>query len=136
MKNLSESIMKNLKESSNKHKLKEEVDLSKQLDYKVIKAKKKEIRRALKEYFTKAGYEVLGVKDDRMSTFIVQVYLSKPEYDDIYIYIGTRFGEFRFNALQLVGTDTVDTDDLGKLNKLAKVASNINNSLNLLDIIR
>lgn len=128
--------IESINESSNKRKLKEDVDWSKQLDYKVIEAKTKEICNALKEYFTKAGYEVLSVKYKDLWVFRVQVYLSRPNLGEVGINVDTRFSEFKFTALQLADKNTISTDEIDGLNKLAQVASNINNSLNLLDIIR
>ena len=127
--------IENINESSNKRKLKEDVDWSKHLDDKVIEAREREICYALKEYFTKAGYEVLGVNYYASSVFRVQVYLSIPKYNDIDVYIGTGFSKFELNALNIV-CRSITIDELDKLNKLAEVASNINNSLNLLDIIK
>ena len=128
--------IESINESSNKHKLKEDVDWSKRLDDKVIEAREREICYALKEYFTKAGYEVLGVNYYASSVFRVQVYLSIPKYNDIDVYIGTGFSKFELNALNIVGKRSITIDELDKLNKLAEVASNINSSLNLLDIIK
>ena len=128
--------IENINESSNKRKLKEDADWSKHLDDKVIEAREREICYALKEYFTKAGYEVLGVNYYASSVFRVQVYLSIPKYDDIDVYIDTGFSKFELNALNLVGKRSTTIDELDKLNKLAEVASNINSSLNLLDIIK
>ena len=125
-----------INESSNKRKLKEDVDWSKHLDDKVIEAREREICYALKEYFTKAGYEVLGVNYYTSSVFTVQVYLSIPKYNDVDVYIDTGFSKFELNALNLVGNTAITIDELDKLNKLAEVASNINSSLNLLDIIK
>ena len=127
--------IENINESSNKHKLKEEVDWSKRLDDKVIEAREREICYALKEYFTEAGYEVLGVNYYASSVFRVQVYLSIPKYNDIDVYINTGFSEFELNALDII-CRSITIDELDKLNKLAEVASNINSSLNLLDIIK
>ena len=127
--------IESINESSNKRKLKEDVDWSKRLDDKVIEAREREICYALKEYFTKAGYEVLGVNHYASSVFRVQVYLSIPKYNDIDVYIDTGFSKFELNALNIVGK-AITIDELDKLNKLAEVASNINSSLNLLDIIK
>ena len=127
--------IESINESSNKRKLKEDVDWSKRLDDKVIEAREREICYALKEYFTKAGYEVLGVNYYASSVFRVQVYLSIPKYNDIDVYINTGFSKFELNALNIVGK-AITIDELDKLNKLAEVASNINSSLNLLDIIK
>ena len=127
--------IENINESSNKRKLKEEVDSSKRLDDEVIDAKEEEIFNALNEYFTEAGYEVLGVNYYASSVFRVQVYLSIPKYNDIDVYINTGFSEFELNALDII-CRSITIDELDKLNKLAEVASNINSSLNLLDIIK
>ena len=128
--------IESINESSNKRKLKEDVDWSKRLDDKVIEAREREICYALKEYFTKAGYEVLGVNYYASSVFRVQVYLSIPKYNDIDVYIDTGFSKFELNALNIVGKRSITIDELDKLNKLAEAASNINSSLNLLDIIK
>ena len=128
--------IESINESSNKRKLKEDVDWSKRLDDKVIEAREREICYALKEYFTKAGYEVLGVNYYASSVFRVQVYLSIPKYNDIDVYIDTGFSKFELNALNIVGKRSITVDELDKLNKLAEAASNINSSLNLLDIIK
>ena len=138
MRNLSENIMKNLKESSNKRKLKEDDDLSKQLDDEVIDAKEEEIFNALNEYFTEAGYKVKGVKNGHMGLFVVKI-LCDYRIGEVNLIINTLFREFEFVAIELLDTTYstyLTSTRIKELSKLAKAASNINSSLNLLDIIK
>lgn len=138
MKNLSESILHELTESSNKHKLKEDADLSKQLDDEVIDAKEEEICNALNKYFTEAGYKVKGVKNGHMGLFVVKI-LCDYRIGEVGLIIDTLSSEFEFVAIELLDTTYstyLTSTRIKELNKLFNAASNINSSLNLLDIIK
>lgn len=135
MKTISKSILTEL-DKNKLSNLKEETEWSKQLGHEVIEAKTEEICNILKEYFTSAGYDVIKVKYADMWMFEVQVYLSKPNFGEIDIYLDTRFSEFEFGHLKLVDKDTISADEIGGLNKLIQTASNINSNFNLLDIIK
>ena len=130
--------IESINESSNKRKLKEEVDLSKRLDDEVIDAKEEEIFNALNEYFTKAGYKVKGVKNGHMGSFVVKI-LCDYRIGEVNLIIDTLFSEFEFVAIELLDTTYstyLTSTRIKELNKLFNEASNINSSLNLLDIIK